>query len=75
MEQLDELILNAIEDTIHATINSFVRRQLSYRNQSDLRSKSMDWFLYDNGLRHVNKDLTSVTLKQLKERLPVLIGK
>ena len=53
------------------------RRQLSYRNQSDLRSKLMDWFLYDNGLRHeiVNKDLTSVTLKQLKERLPVLIGK
>ena len=29
------------------------RRQLSYRNQSiDLRSKSMDWFLYDSGLRH-----------------------
>ena len=29
------------------------RRLLSYRNQStDLRSKSMDWFLYDNGLRH-----------------------
>ena len=29
------------------------RRQLSYRNQSiDLQSKSMDWFLYDNGLRH-----------------------
>ena len=26
---------------------------LSYRNQSiDLQSKSMDWFLYDNGLRH-----------------------
>ena len=24
MEQLDELILNAIEDIIHATINSFV---------------------------------------------------
>ena len=25
----------------------------SYRNQSiDLQSKSMDWFLYDNGLRH-----------------------
>ena len=34
------------------------RRLLSYRNQSiDLGSKSMDWFLYDNGLRHerVNK--------------------
>ena len=29
------------------------RMPLSYRNQStDLRSKSMDWFLYDNGLRH-----------------------
>ena len=28
------------------------RRPLSYRNQStDLRSKSMDWFLYDNSLR------------------------
>ena len=26
---------------------------LSYRNQStDLLSKSMDWFLYDNGVRH-----------------------
>ena len=26
---------------------------LSYRNQSfDLRSKSMDWFPYDNGRRH-----------------------
>ena len=29
------------------------RRPLSYRNQSiDFQSKSMDWFLYDNGLRH-----------------------
>ena len=29
------------------------RRPLSYRNQSiDLVCKSMDWFLYDNGLRH-----------------------
>ena len=29
------------------------RRPLSYRNQSiDFRHKSMDWFLYDNGLRH-----------------------
>ena len=26
---------------------------ISYRNQSiDLQRKSMDWFLYDNGLRH-----------------------
>ena len=29
------------------------RRPLSYRNQSiDLFSKSMDWFLFDNGPRH-----------------------
>ena len=29
------------------------RRLLSYRNQFiDLLCKSMDWFLYDNGLRH-----------------------
>ena len=29
------------------------RRPLSYRNQSfDLQRKSMDWFLYDNSLRH-----------------------
>ena len=29
------------------------QRPLSYRNQStDLRSKSTDWFLYDNGLGH-----------------------
>ena len=29
------------------------RRPLSYRNHSiDLLHKSMDWFLYDNGLRH-----------------------
>ena len=29
------------------------RRPLSYRNQSIyLQSKSMDWFLYDNDLRH-----------------------
>ena len=29
------------------------RRPLTYRNQSiDLWNKSMDWFLYDNGLRH-----------------------
>ena len=30
-----------------------MRRPLPYRNQSiDLQSKSMDWFLYDNDLRH-----------------------
>ena len=34
-------------------LNSFMTESLSYRNQStDLQSKSMDWLLYDNGLRH-----------------------
>ena len=29
------------------------RSSILYRNQSiDLQSKSMDWFLYDNGLRN-----------------------
>ena len=38
-------------------------RLLSYRNQSiDLRSKSMDWFLYDNGLRH---ERVNVALSEL----------
>ena len=36
------------------------RRPLSYGNQSiDLPRKSMDWFLYDNGLRHENVKLGS----------------
>ena len=35
------------------------RRPLSYRKQSiDLLSKSLDWFLYDNGLRHERVNLT-----------------
>ena len=40
-----------LSDSGHLTLSW--RRPLSYRNQSiDLRSKSVDWFLYDNGLRH-----------------------
>ena len=34
---------------------------LSYRNQSiDLLCKSMDWFLYDNGLRHERVNVISL---------------
>ena len=37
------------------------RKPLSYRNQSiDLRSKSMDLFLYDNGLRLERVKNTSI---------------
>ena len=39
------------------------RRPLSYRNQSiDLLRKSMNWFLYDNGLRHERVKLRHVRL-------------
>ena len=35
------------------------RKPLSYKNQSiDLQCKSMDWFLYDNGLRQVRVKTT-----------------
>ena len=37
----------------HACLALSWRRSLSYRNQSiDLLCKSIDWFLYDRGLRH-----------------------
>ena len=43
------------------------RRPLSYRNQSiDLRSKSMDWFLYHNGLRHERVKSQSTCPFQIK---------
>ena len=36
------------------------RKPLSYRNQAiELLCKSMDWFLYDNGLRHERVNLSS----------------
>ena len=44
-------LLRASYDSLRLTLSW--RRPLSYRNQSiDLQSTSMDWFLYDNGLRH-----------------------
>ena len=43
------------------------RRPLSYRNQSiDLQSKSVDWFLYDNGLRHERVKLGDELIARLK---------
>ena len=39
---------------------NFSSYPLSYRNQSiDFRSKSMDWFLYDNGPRHERVNLNA----------------
>ena len=45
-------------------VNCFWRRPFSYRNQStDLLRKSMEWFLYDNGLRHERVNQTSQFLQ------------
>ena len=44
-------------------------RLFSYRNQSiDLQSKSMDWFLYDNGLRHERVKFHVFTLESSVEK-------
>ena len=41
------------------------RRPISYRNQSiDLQSKSMDWFLYNIGLRHERVNLSIMVKNQ-----------
>ena len=46
-------IILAWYSTTPTTLTFSWRRSLSYENQSiDLRTKSMDWFLYDNGFRH-----------------------
>ena len=38
---------------VHLSLTLSWRRPISYKNQStDLLRKSMDWFLYDIGLRH-----------------------
>ena len=43
------------------------RRPLSYKNQSiELLRKSMDWFLYDNGLRHERVKQAQILFKKLQ---------
>ena len=50
-EKSESLYLSDISKKVFLTLSR--RRPLSYRNQSiNLQSKSMDWFLYDNSLRH-----------------------
>ena len=47
------LLLCTDASTHQNAVNSFMTEALSYRNQfTDLRNKLIDWFLYDNGLRH-----------------------
>ena len=46
----EDCMIYHLDPTFNLTISR--RRPLSYRNQSiDLLRKSVDWFLYDNGLR------------------------
>ena len=51
------------------------RRPLSHRNQSiNLQSKSVDWFLYDNGFRHERVNWLSTLmylLKMILTRIPL----
>ena len=43
------------------------RRPLSYRNQSiDLQSKSMNWFLFDNGLPHERVNVKFEHIQQIQ---------
>ena len=48
------------------------RTPISYRNQSiGLQSKSMDWFLYDIGLRH--ERVKGVTKSPNDAKLPIIL--
>ena len=61
--------MRTIEQTSFFLNSLSRRRPLSYRNQSiDLQSKSMDWFLYDNGLRHERVNLVRFTLDNVYAR-------
>ena len=49
------------EDIRRRKINSFMTKVLIIRNQSiDMQSKSMDWFLYEKGLRHEKAKYTKI---------------
>ena len=49
---------------------------LSYRNQSiDLRSKSMDWFLYDDGIRHERVNNTGTLSVLLNYKAMLIVSK
>ena len=51
------------------------RRPLLYSNQSiDLDSKSMDWFLYDNGLRHERVKYSPKALNSINKGLFLIMS-
>ena len=58
------ILCNSLSSSMFLTLSW--RRPLSYRNQSiDLQSKSMDWFLYDNGPRHESVNNVSLELQPI----------
>ena len=61
LSSIKQLPINRQKFSCHLTL--LWRRPLSYRNHSiDLRSKSMDWFLYDNGLRRERVNTSSLVV-------------
>ena len=58
--------VNVIFITLISHLTLSWRTPLSYRNQSiHLPTKSMDWFLYDNGLRHERVKSTIISFRQV----------
>ena len=66
MVAVDLVVLPSPGLQVTALLTFSWRGPLSYRNQSiDMQSKSMDWFLYDNGLRRERvkgKDILTLTV-------------
>ena len=65
---------NPVAASVSVISNSFIKRVPIYRIQSiDLRSKSIDWFIYDKNFRHdrVNllKCLNQISLISYKKHL------
>ena len=70
----NKLLLNPWHSSKEQILALSWRRPLSHRNQSiNLQSKSVDWFLYDNGFRHERVNWLSTLmylLKMILTRIP-----
>ena len=60
-----EKIISFLVNILFVFVTLSWRRPLSYRNQSIDWSKSMDWFLYDNGLHHERVKDPIVIMKEI----------
>ena len=71
----NKLLLNPWHSSKEQILALSWRRPLSHRNQSiNLQSKSVDWFLYDNGFRHERVNWLSTLmylLKMILTRIPL----